>query len=168
MGADRTSLWTGALAGYAASHAMDAATGWVLDRQSEASRRREQEIAPGGTLVQVGRQLGRAAGRDLDDAAAGRVATAVHRTLGVTYGVLAAAPVRRGVRPLTAGPLVGAGAFLLVDEGTALPTMTAYPLVSHLRGAVGHATVGVVIGLLLRLAVRPGRPQARMAGCDSA
>jgi hypothetical protein len=154
MAGDRTSLWTGALAGYAASRTMDAVTGWFSGRQSEASRQREQEIAPGGTLVQLGRQLGRAAGRDLDDATAGRVGIAVHRTFGIGYGTIAAALVRRGVPPLTAGPLVGAGAFLVVDEGTALPTMTAYPLVSHLRGVVGHATVGTVIGLLLWLTGR--------------
>ena len=155
MAADRPSIWTGALAGYAASHAMDAVTGWVHARQSEASRRREEEIAPGGMLVQLGRQLGRISGREVDEATADRIGVAVHRTFGVTYGVLAAALVRRGVHPLTAGPLVGAGAFLVVDEGTALPTMTAYPLVSHLRGVAGHATVGVVIGVLLRLADRP-------------
>ncbi|GAB3201855.1 hypothetical protein GCM10027261_37340 [Geodermatophilus arenarius] len=148
------SLWTGALAGYAASRTMDAATGWFHGRQSAESRRREEEIAPGGTLVQLGRQLGGVAGRDLDDAAAGRVGLAVHRTLGVTYGVLAAALVRRGWPPLAAGPAVGAAAFVLVDEGTALPTMTAYPLVSHARGVVGHSTVGLVIGLLLWLTGR--------------
>jgi hypothetical protein len=151
---DRPSLWTGALAGYAASHAMDAVTGWFHGRQSEASREREQEITQGGMLVQLGRRLGRAAGRDLDDATADRVGTAVHRAFGVTYGVVAAALVRRGVHPLRAGLLVGAGAFLLVDEGTALPTMTAYPLVSHARGVVGHATVGAGIGLLLWLTGR--------------
>ncbi len=150
--ADRSLLWTGALAGYAASRAMDAATTWLHARQSETSRRREEEIASGGMLLQLGRQLGGVVGRDLDDAAAGRVGLAVHRTLGVTYGVLAAALVRRGVPPLAAGPLVGAGAFLLVDEGTSLPTLTAYPLVSHARGVVGHATHGVVTGVLLRLA----------------
>ncbi len=150
--ADRSLLWTGALAGYAASRAMDAATTWFHARQSETSRRREEEIASGGMLLQLGRQLGGVVGRDLDDAAAGRVGLAVHRTLGVTYGVLAAALVRRGVPPLAAGPLVGAGAFLLVDEGTSLPTLTAYPLVSHARGVVGHATHGVVTGVLLRLA----------------
>ncbi len=149
---DRSLLWTGALAGYAASRAMDAATTWFHARQSETSRRREEEIASGGMLLQLGRQLGGVVGRDLDDAAAGRVGLAVHRTLGVTYGVLAAALVRRGVPPLAAGPLVGAGAFLLVDEGTSLPTLTAYPLVSHARGVVGHATHGVVTGVLLRLA----------------
>ncbi|MGY1785181.1 hypothetical protein [Geodermatophilus sp. SYSU D00698] len=148
------SPWTGALAGYVASRTMDAATGWFHGRQSAESRRREEEIAPGGTLVQLGRQLGGVAGHDLDDAAAGRVGLAVHRTLGVTYGVLAAALVRRGWPPLAAGPAVGAAAFVLVDEGTALPTMTAYPLVSHARGVVGHSTVGLVIGLLLRLTGR--------------
>ncbi|HYO35474.1 MAG TPA: hypothetical protein VER97_05330 [Geodermatophilus sp.] len=155
MTGDRASLWTGALAGYAASRTMDAVTGWFHERQSETSREREQEIAPGGMLVALGRQLGRASGRDVDEATAGRIGLAVHRTFGVTYGVLAAALVRRGLHPLAAGPLVGAGAFLLVDEGTSLPTMTVYPLVSHLRGVVGHATVGVVIGLLLRLTGRP-------------
>ncbi|SNS25712.1 hypothetical protein SAMN04488107_1923 [Geodermatophilus saharensis] len=148
-------LWTGALAGYVASRSMDAATTWFHARQSEASRKREQEIAPGGMLVQLGKQLGRVRGRDLDDAAAARVGLAVHRTFGVTYGVLAAALVRRGVSPMVAGPLVGAGAFLVVDEGTSLSTMTAYPLVSHARGVVGHATHGLVTGLLLRLTGRP-------------
>lgn len=151
---DRPSLWTGALAGYAASRTMDAVTGWFHGRRSGASRQREQEIAPGGTLVQLGRQLGRTAGRDLDDATADRMGTAVHRAFGVTYGVIAAALVRREMHPLRAGLLVGAGAFLLVDEGTALPTMTSYPLVSHARGVVGHATVGTGIGLLLWLTGR--------------
>ncbi|MGY1606250.1 hypothetical protein [Geodermatophilus sp. SYSU D00700] len=154
MTRDRSLLWTGALAGYAASRTMDAVTTWFHGRQSEASRKREQEIAPGGMLVQLGTQLGRATGRDVDEATAGRVGLAVHRTFGVTYGVIAAALVRRGVQPMVAGPLVGAGAFLLVDEGTSLSTMTAYPLVSHVRGVVGHATVGTVIGVLLRLTSR--------------
>ena len=144
-------LWTGALAGYAASCTMDAVTGLFYRRQSDASRAREDELTPGGTLVQLGRQLGRAAGRDVGDEEAGRIGLAVHRTFGVGYGVAAAALVRRGVRPLVAGPAVGAAAFLLVDEGTSLPLLTSYPAVSHARGVVGHATVGAVIGLLLAL-----------------
>ncbi|MGZ6214116.1 MAG: hypothetical protein ACXWMG_04105 [Candidatus Limnocylindria bacterium] len=42
----RGNLWTGALAGYAASRSTDAATSWFHARQSEASRRREEELAP--------------------------------------------------------------------------------------------------------------------------
>jgi hypothetical protein len=134
---------------------MDAATTWFHARRSEASAQREQEITPGGMLAELGRQLVRATGRDADEVTARRVVLAVHRTLGVSYGVIAAALVRRGVPPLAAGPLVTAGAFLLIDEGTSLPTMTAYPLVSHVRGVVGHATAGAVIGVLLRLTARP-------------
>jgi hypothetical protein len=147
----RQSLTTGALAGYVASRTMDAVTTAFLARQSEASKRREQELAAGGTLVALGRQLGRAAGRDLDEEAARRAGVALHRTFGTSYGVIAALLVRRGVAPVTAGLAVGTAAFLLVDEGTSLSTLTDYPLVSHLRGAVGHATVGLTIGLLLRL-----------------
>ena len=142
----------GALVGYVASRVMDAATSLYYPRQSEASRVREEEIAPGGTLVEIGGMLGRAAGRDLTPEQAGRVGLAVHRTLGTTYGVLAAALVRRGSPALVAGPLVGAAAWLLVDEGTSLPTARQYLPESHVRGVIGHATWGVTAGLLLALA----------------
>ncbi|MCZ2857505.1 hypothetical protein [Blastococcus sp. VKM Ac-2987] len=147
----RRDLVAGALGGYVASRTMDVATRWFYRRHSEATKIREEELAPGGTLVQLGKKLGGATGRDLDDEAAGRVGLAVHRSFGVTYGVLAAALTRRGMRPLAAGLCVGAGAFLVVDEGTALPLLTAYPLESHARGVVGHATLGLVTGVLLEL-----------------
>ncbi len=160
MRADRTTVTAGALAGYAASRTMDLVTTWFYDRQSEASKGREQELAPGGTLVQLGKQLGGLVGRRLDDAAAGRVGVAVHRSLGTAYGVLAATLVRRGWRPVPAGLTVGALAFAVVDEGTALRLATSYALVSHLRGVVGHATVGLTIGVLLSLLdLRPVSPR---------
>ena len=151
MRRNRGSIVSGAPGGYTASRTMDVATTWFRGRQSEASKVREQELAPGGALVQLGKQLGRAAGRDLSDEAAGRVGLAVHRTFGVTYGVIASTLTGRGMRPLAAGLTVGAGAFLVVDEGTSLPLLTAYPWVSHARGVVGHATLGLVIGVLLSL-----------------
>jgi hypothetical protein len=142
---------TGALVGYVAGRTMDAATTAFQARQSEASRRREQELAPGGVLLQLGRQIGAALGRDLDDAAAGRIGFAIHRSFGVAYGILAAALVRRGWNPWTAGCGVAAAAFVVVDEGSALPQLADYPLVSHVRGVVGHATLGVTTGALLSL-----------------
>jgi len=157
---NRRTLASGALAGYTASRTMDAVTTVVLARQSESSRRREQELAHGGALVQLGKQLGGVVGRHLDDAAARRVGLAVHRSFGTAYGVIAASLVRRGWRPLPAGLTVGAVAFLVVDEGTALPLATSYPLVSHLRGVVGHATVGLTIGVLLWL-LEPGKVSSR-------
>jgi hypothetical protein len=158
----RRTLTSGALAGYAASRTMDGVTTWFFARQSEASRRREQELAPGGMLRQLGRQLGAATGSELDDAQADRVGVAVHRLLGTVYGMTTALLVRRGRRPVPAGLAVGAVAFAVVDEGTSLPLATSYPLVSHLRGVVGHATVGLTIGVLLAL-LEPGRVSRRRA-----
>jgi hypothetical protein len=39
----------------------------------------------------------------------------------------------------------------VVDEGTALPMFTDYPVESHLRGVIGHGTFGLASGLLLTL-----------------
>jgi hypothetical protein len=144
----------GALAGYVASRTMDVATTWFYGRQSDESKAREAELAPGGTLVQLGKQLGRVTGRDLDDDAAGRVGLAVHRTLGVAYGIGAARLVGRGVPPMVAGVAVGAAAFVVVDEGTAITSLFDYPAVSHMRGVVGHTTLGLSIGALLSLLAR--------------
>jgi hypothetical protein len=40
---------------------------------------------------------------------------------------------------------------VLVDEGTAISQFTDYPQASHMRGAVGHGTLGLAIGMLLAL-----------------
>jgi hypothetical protein len=144
-------IWVGALVGYVASRTMDAATTWFYGRQSEGSKQREEELAPGGTLVQLGQQLGSLAGRELSDEQAGRVGLAVHRTLGAGYGIAAHALARRGVRPLAAGLAVGGAAWVIVDEGTALPTFTSYPVESHMRGVVGHGAFGLSAGILLSL-----------------
>ena len=50
-------LGLGAAIGYGASRVMDLTTGWFFEHQSEASRRREVEVAPGGTPVVVGKKL---------------------------------------------------------------------------------------------------------------
>lgn len=141
----------GALVGYVASRTMDQATTWFHAQQSDQSKRREEEIAPGGTLVQLGKQVGGALGRELGDDEAGQVGLALHRSLGAGYGVIAAVLARSGVRPLTAGLAVGAAAFILVDEGTALSQFAEYPVESHLRGVVGHGAWGLVAGALLSL-----------------
>lgn len=142
-------LWRGAIVGYVASRTMDAITGMLYERQDEASRRREEEVAPGGMPRETVRQVGRLLGRSLDDETAGRVAHGAHRGLGIAYGAVAASLVHRGWRPMVAGPTVGLGAFAVVDEGLAIDRAAQFPLVTHLRGLVGHATWGVVAGILL-------------------
>jgi hypothetical protein len=154
MASRGSELGTGALVGYVASRTMDAATTAFYARQDEASKRREQELAPGGMLPQLGQQVAAAAGRDADEATAARIGVGVHRSLGTAYGILTAALVRRGWSPWAAGLTVATGAFLVVDEGTSLPQLTDYPLVSHLRGVVGHAVYGLAAGALLSLVRR--------------
>src|SRR5215208_3184874 len=86
----------GAAIGYGASWAMDRATGWYLERQSETSKRREQEVAPGGAPALAGRKLAGWMGCDITDEEAAKIGFVVHRSLGVAYGITAAAFARAG------------------------------------------------------------------------
>ena len=45
-------IGVGALVGYVASRTMDQATTWFYASQTEESKPRDEELAPGGTLVQ--------------------------------------------------------------------------------------------------------------------
>ncbi|CAN5154701.1 hypothetical protein BH20ACT9_BH20ACT9_02680 [soil metagenome] len=150
----------GAAAAYGAGKVMGAATTWFLERQSEASRRQEEELTPGGAPMAIARRLAGVVGTDLTDDQAMRAAVSFHRGLTTAYGVAAVALVRGGARPLRAGVAVGTAAFLLVDEGVSalgvIPRPPAYPLESHLRGLVGHLTFGVATGGMLALARRLG------------
>ena len=138
-------LAIGAAVGYCSSRAMDQATSWYLQRQSEASKRREQEIARGGTPVLL-----------VTDEAAIRIGSVVHRSLGMAFGMAAAALARKGVTPLVAGVATGAAAFVVVDEAFLsaffTPPPWAYPFESHLRGVVGHLGYGVAAGAMLSAA----------------
>lgn len=147
-------------AGAGAGRAMDAATTWFLQRQSEVSKRREEELTLGGAPLVTVRRLADVFGAEVTDEEAARLAGLLHRGLKTAYGVTAALLVRAGTRPLRAGLAVGAAAFLVVDEGVSalgvVPRAPAYPLESHLRGAVGHLTFGIVMGGTLALARRLG------------
>jgi hypothetical protein len=151
-------LVVGAAAGYVAGQVMDRATTWYYERQSDASKEREQELLPDGAPLAAARKLAALVGGELTDDQAGKLALAMHQGLGQLYGVVAAALARRGTPPVTAGLASGVGGFLVVDElANSLfftPPPQAYPVESHLRGAVGHLTFGAVTGLLLALARR--------------
>ena len=156
-GAIRT-VFVGAAAGYLATQVMDKATTWYYDRQSDASKQREQELLPEGAPLASARKLAGLVGAEPTDDQVGMIALALHQSLGQLYGVVAAALTRRGVSPMAAGVASGMGGFLLVDElANGLfftPPPLAYPVESHLRGAVGHLTLGVATGALLTVARR--------------
>jgi len=151
-------LLVGAVAGFAAGQVMDQATTWFYGRQSDASKRRESEVLPEGAPTASARKLAGLIGYEPTDEQTGQIAAYMHRFLGQLYGVVAAALTRRGVPPVQAGLASGVGGFLLVDElANSLfftPPPQAYPVESHLRGAVGHLTFGATTGVLLALAKR--------------
>ena len=151
-------LVVGAAAGYLAGQVMDQATTWFYERQSDGSKRRESELLPEGAPVASARKLAGLIGAEPTDDQAGTLAATLHQSLGQLYGVVAAALARNGVPPLTAGLASGTAGFLLVDElANSLfftPPPQAYPVESHLRGAVGHLTLGLVTGALLAVARR--------------
>ena len=151
-------LFVGAAAGYVAGQVMNQATTWFYDRQSDASKQREQELLPEGAPLAAARRLAGLIGAEPTDDQASTIAKAMHQSLGQGYGVAAAALTQRGVPPLAAGIAAGMGGFLVMDElANSLfftPPPQAYPVESHLRGVVGHLTLGVVTGALLALARR--------------
>jgi len=151
-------LFVGAAAGVAAGQVMDRATTWFYERQSDASRQRENELLPEGAPMASARKLAGLIGAEPTDDQTGQLAAAMHRSLGQLYGVAAAALTRRGVPPVAAGVATGLGGFLLVDElANGLfftPPPQAYPVESHLRGLVGHLTFGAATGILLSVARR--------------
>jgi hypothetical protein len=151
-------LFVGAAAGVAAGQVMDRATTWFYERQSDASRQRENELLPEGAPMASARKLAGLIGAEPTDDQTGQLAAAMHRSLGQLYGVAAAALTRRGVPPVAAGVATGVGGFLLVDElANGLfftPPPQAYPVESHLRGLVGHLAFGAATGILLSVARR--------------
>jgi hypothetical protein len=145
----------GAASGFAASFLMDAATNAVLRRQSEASVRRQDELAPGGAPALLVRRAAKLAGGDVGVERSGRYAMVLHRTLASSYGLASAALVRRNRPPLAAALLAAGAAFLLVDEGMTIlrivPGPQEWPWESHVRGLVGHLALALGIGGLLTL-----------------
>jgi hypothetical protein len=146
----------GAVAGYVANRAMDVATAWWYARQSDESKAQEERVFPGGAIVAAGHDVATLLHVDADDEQTLRLGVRAHRAMGMSYGVIAALLVGFGVRPMRAGLLTGAAAFVLVDEALNAvqlePSPSDFPVEAHLRGVIGHACFGAVLGVLLTVA----------------
>ena len=165
-------LVIGVAAGYAASRCMDIATSAFYERQSDASKAREEQVFPGGAIIAAGRDMAMMMKIDADEGQIERLGLIAHRGVAVLYGAVAASLVGIGVRPFRAGVLTAGAAFVLVDEALNAvqlePSPLDFPIEAHLRGLVGHATFGVVLGAVLTAArgvlcqdACPVRPSSR-------
>jgi hypothetical protein len=151
-------LVLGAAAGFASSFVMDMATTAFLTRQSEQSVRRQDELAPGGTPALFVRRVAGVVSVEVGVAESEPYALMLHRTLTSAYGAAAAALVAPRRPPMVAALLATTAALVLVDEGLPMlrivPAPQKWPVESHVRGVVGHLTLGLGIGALLSVADR--------------
>lgn len=142
------------LAGLSATLLMEHVSDFLYQRQSPASREREEQLRremPTTTLV---RKFAGCAGRQLDDTTAERIGMVTHYAFGASGGPAVAALIRAGVPPLGAGLTVGLGMFVAADEAfntiaELTPPPSAFPAVTHARALVNHLAYGAAIGLLL-------------------
>jgi hypothetical protein len=144
-------LALGAVAGYGASRVMDRVTTAFQERQSESSRRREREVQEEMATTVLVKKLAQSLGRKIDEHEAERLGGWVHYGMGVSTGVSAALMVHRGMPAFRAGVASALTTWLLVDEVAnpvlgLTPAATDYPVVTHVRGFVGHLALGLTIG----------------------
>ena len=86
-------------AGYLASELMDRVTTAYQDRQSEASKQREEELQEEPADVKAAERLAQIRGHDLDQQRAERLGLRLHRGLGLSGGVTGGLLVARGMNP---------------------------------------------------------------------
>ena len=152
-------LVRGGIAGGAATWVMDTVTTGVLARYPEELVERERRAWPNGkpAIENAVDRIESVLGRTLDDRQRGLVAQAIHWGLGIVPGA-AYAVLRRRLPILGAarGVIFGATLFLVNDEylntrlGFAGP-FDAYPMETHVRGLIGHTTLGATTDLFLDL-----------------
>jgi hypothetical protein len=135
------------LAGLSATLLMEQASGAIYARQSEESRRREEELRPEMPTSVLVRKLAAGTGLELSEGLVSRLGTSLHYAFGAAGGPAAAALAGRGQEPLRAGLAVATAMSLAVDEGlnTLLgltPPPGAFPAVAHLRGDLAHLVYG--------------------------
>jgi len=131
----------------------------MYERQSASSRRREEQLRtemPTTTLV---RRIADVVGTEVSDEQASRLGTWLHYGFGASGGPLAAALSAAGMGAVPAGIAVGAGMWVLVDEGAnavlgLTQPATEFPLVTHVRALAAHLVYGLAVGALLGTARR--------------
>jgi hypothetical protein len=157
------------VAGLWAAGAMNRTTTAFYKRQSEASRRREEEVSEGVAYAVVIQKAAALVGREVEPDRAERLGEAFHYAMGALlapgYVVLRR---QTGLRPVAAGLTLGLTVSVIVDEvanpllGFTAPPR-AYPLATHLRGLAGHVVYGLTVAGLFEVMTGPAAASRRKA-----
>jgi hypothetical protein len=137
------------VAGYVGTKVMEPVGMKLYELESEADRRREDEVRPGPPYAMAARKAAGLVGLDLSDEQLERLALAFHYGLAIQWAPLYAVLRRRtSLGPVPAGLATGAAMSLIADEmmtpamGFSAPNR-AYPLATHVRGFLGHLVFGL-------------------------
>lgn len=147
----------GAISGYAGLEAMTPVTTKLQAMQSPQDAEQEKRVSPGVSYTVAAKSLASRAGRQLNDQQATQLGSVFHVGLGLAAGEMYMV-LRRGFGwgPALSGLVVASLLWGGVDEGLT-PAMgwsapnSAYPMSTHVRGAVGHLTLGAVVALAAEL-----------------
>lgn len=160
----------GALAGAAATWALERVSGILFERESPEAAEEEREARGGESAyaTAVGKTA-EAAGVSLTEERRERAGRALHWGLGVGSGIAYA--LARPRLPGTGagrGVAFGAGFFTLLDElaiplAGLTPGPTAFPWQAHARGLASHLAYGLTAEAVLQALGDGGRPRPRHA-----
>jgi uncharacterized membrane protein YagU involved in acid resistance len=142
----------GIISGYVGTKAMTPVTAKLMEMESDADKEQEKKVSPGVSYNLAAKQLAGVAGIELDKEQASTVGNLFHLGLGLTAGEMYVVLRRAiGLGPISSSVLVGMALFLGIDEGLT-PAMgwgappQDYPMATHVRGLVGHLTLGLTVG----------------------
>lgn len=154
-------LVLGALAGAAATWAMDQATTAMYERESRQVRKKEDRARGGKTAYAVAAsKVADAAGYELDEDEEKKAAATIHWALGIgagaVYGALRNVAPRLGIG---SGIAYGALFWLAMDEAALTllgltPPPKAFPWQTHVRGLAGHLVFGTIAEAFFDIADR--------------
>lgn len=149
----------GAVAGAVGTWVMDRVTWFILNREDEETKKREEQARPGGegSATILASRAAKAVGRPLKPEEKENAGMAMHFLLGIMPAALFGA-VRHQMKGLglSRGVLFGASVFLLMDElanwwSGAANAPWDYLWQAHARGLAGHITYGATTDATLEL-----------------
>ncbi len=143
----------GALSGYAGVEAMSHVTTQVLKLTPQDDREQEQRVSPGIAYTIAAKDLAGRFGTQFSDDQATQVGSIFHAGLGLAAGEMYVL-LRRGFGwgPVLSALVTASVLWGGLDEGIT-PAMgwtapySAYPIATHIRGAIGHLTLGAAVAL---------------------
>lgn len=149
----------GCLSGAIGAQSMTAATTLVYALTPEEIREQERTVSPGPAHELASRHIARALGIELRADQLPRFGLALHILIGIVGGQGYMTLRRTGVRPAVAALAVSLAIWALIDEGM-VPSMgwsapnAEYPAATHLRGLIGHLTLGTTVAVSAELLCR--------------